>query len=172
MNYGNAVEFVRRESKVSSLVDHSVGVSKVAHAIAKALKLVNAEEIRVAAVLHDVGKILADRGAGKMKDHAFLSGKLLREKGLDKYASWVEKHGISHELHGSDFLPTSIEEKIINYADSRVEMGDIVPLSDRIKAVKVRYSNINENCLDRYRDFETWLVKKLGPEFVKSLNDL
>ena len=69
-------------------------------------------------------------------------------------------------------LPESIEEKIINYADARVEIGSIVSLEERVKAVRVRYPEIEEGCLDRYREFEAWLSEKLGKEFVASLNSL
>ena len=172
MNYEQAVEFIKRETLFPELVGHSINVAKVAYAIAKALGLENVEEIRVAAVLHDVGKIMADKGQGDLNDHAFLSGKFLRKKKMDKYAAWVEKHGISAEMHGPEFLPKTIEEKIINYADSRVEIGRIVLLEERVKAVRVRYPKIEERCFDRYREFEAWLSEKLGKEFVDSLNNL
>lgn len=87
-----------------------------------------------ASMLHDVGIFLCDApgiycfGTHKYIEHGYLGADILRERGLTAHALVCERHtgvGISLEsvlkngypLPHRDFLPVSMEEKLICYAD-------------------------------------------------------
>lgn len=107
-----------------------------------------------AAMLHDIGILYCDApkiyctGAHAYIEHGFLGAELLRKEGLPRHALVAERHtgsGISIEqvireslpVPERDYIPVSLEEKIICYADkfySKSHLGEEVELS------KIRYN--------------------------------
>jgi uncharacterized protein len=102
--------------------------------------------ILAGAMLHDIG-----RSQSHNLDHGIIGAKLLKKEGLpERMISIVENHifaGISKEetsefdLPWKDFLPKSLEEKIVAYADNISKRKDILGTNQVIK----RYSrHLNE----------------------------
>ncbi len=107
-----------------------------------------------AAMLHDIGILYCNApkiyctGAHAYIEHGFLGAELLRKEGLPRHALVAERHtgsGISIEqvireslpVPERDYIPVSLEEKIICYADkfySKSHLGEEVELS------KIRYN--------------------------------
>lgn len=136
------LELLKKHGQPQTVVAHTLVVEKAAVAISKKLRKtgekVDLELVRVGALLHDVAKMQRTRG-GELKPrrhHAEAGAKILKKEGVSKEIAKIV------ELHTLDAgkQPKSWEEKIVFYADKRVEWDGIVSLEDRFEALKKRYS--------------------------------
>ena len=112
-----------------------------------------------AAMLHDIGIYLTDAptigcyGTEPYLRHGYLGGQLLRELGLDRHAQVAERHtgtGLDSETiraRGLDlptdrlYMPQSIEERIICYADkfySKTQLEHQKPL-EKVRASLAKF---------------------------------
>lgn len=118
------------------LLMHSEGVARKAQAIVDAHPELGADRdfVADAAMLHDVGIFLTDAagiqcfGTEPYIRHGVLGAALMREEGCERIARVCERHtgtGLTREqivrqqlpLPHRDFLPETVEEEIICYAD-------------------------------------------------------
>lgn len=117
------------------LLTHSEMVARKALTIADEARFdVDRDFVREAAMLHDVGIFQCDApsifcfGSHPYICHGVIGGKLMRDLGFPKIARVCERHtgsGLTEEeivarhlpLPHQDFLPESLEEKLICYAD-------------------------------------------------------
>ncbi len=110
---------------------------------------VDRDFVAEAAMLHDIGIIYCDApkifcvGPHKYIEHGYLGAELLRREGLPMHALVAERHtgsGITHDqvireelpIPIQDYLPESLAERIICYADkfySKSHLGEEVALS-------------------------------------------
>ena len=110
---------------------------------------VDREFVAEAAMLHDIGIIHCNApkiycvGPHHYIEHGFLGAEMLREEGLPQHALVAERHtgsGITMEqviredlpIPVQDYLPVSLEERIICFADkfySKSHLGEEVALS-------------------------------------------
>jgi len=125
------------------VVEHCKRVSafavKIAHACQKRQSNVDVELVEISALLHDIG-----RSRTHSVDHALEGGRIAREFGLPgSVVRIIERHaggGIpkeeAKELGWSvkDYMPKTLEEKIVCYADKRVEGLSIVPIERTVNA--------------------------------------
>lgn len=127
-----------REEALSLLRKAGCGEGVIRHCLAverKALELaeragrkgvrVDGELVGLGALLHDVG-----RSVTHGVRHGVEGGRILREEGFPELARFAENHlgaGIPREearelgLPDRDFLPSSVEEKLVAYADKVME---------------------------------------------------
>jgi uncharacterized protein len=126
-----------------SVIEHCKLVSAFAVEIAKACQKkqhnVDVSLVEISSLLHDIG-----RSKTHSVDHALEGGKIARAFNLpESVALIIERHaggGISKEEAKKlgwpvrDYLPTTLEEKIVCYADKRVEGTRIVPIKNTVKA--------------------------------------
>lgn len=117
------------------LLTHSEAVARKALALADECGLdVDRDFVYNAAMLHDIGIVRCDapgihcHGSEPYIRHGVIGGEMLREQGLPAFARVCERHTgsgltakeIAEEglpLPHMDFLPESLEEKLICYAD-------------------------------------------------------
>lgn len=118
------------------LMTHSRSVAEKALRIAAAHPelALDAQFLEEAAMLHDIGVFLCDVpgiqcfGKEPYIRHGLLGAQLMREEGLPRHARVCERHtgaGIAAEevkkqglpLPSGDYLPETLEEKVICYAD-------------------------------------------------------
>lgn len=118
------------------LLEHSKGVARKALAIAAAHKElgIDSQFVEEAAMLHDIGIIRCDapgiccHGDEPYIRHGGIGAAMLRERNLPRHARVCERHtgaGLSKKeiieqhlpLPHEDFLPETVEEKLICYAD-------------------------------------------------------
>jgi uncharacterized protein len=112
-------------------------------------EIVNREFLSEAAMLHDIGIIYCDApkihcvGSHKYIEHGYLGAELLRNEGLPQHAFVAERHtgsGITMEqviredlpIPVKDYLPESLAERIICYADkfySKSHLGEEVSIA-------------------------------------------
>ena len=117
------------------LQTHSEMVARKALAVAEAAGLdVDREFVYEAAMLHDIGIFRCDapgiycHGTEPYIRHGVIGAALMRQEGLEAYARVCERHtgsGLTAKeiaeagmpLPHKDFLPETLEEKLICYAD-------------------------------------------------------
>ncbi|MBU0979515.1 MAG: HD domain-containing protein [Nanoarchaeota archaeon] len=116
------------DGSLRAVLAHSKLVQGIALRIAAKFPESDKDFIRIACILHDIGRL-------KTQDplqHGIKGAEILRKKGLKEFADVCERHlgaGISKEeimrqelpLPPRDFLPKTIEEKIITAADNLTE---------------------------------------------------
>ncbi len=100
--------------------------------------------IEIGSILHDIGRTKTHGFK-----HAFMGGKILRERGLpEKLARICETHilgGLDKEdakefgLPEKDYLPISLEEKIICFADKLIAGTKEVSLEERFNRWFAKY---------------------------------
>lgn len=128
------------------VVEHCKRVSAFAVKIAKACKRkqpnVDVKLVEISAFLHDIG-----RSKTHSVDHALEGGKIARAFNLpNSVVLIIERHvggGIPKEeakklgWPARDYLPKTIEEKIVCYADKRITSLRIVPFEKTLRAYAV-----------------------------------
>ncbi|MBW2981857.1 HDIG domain-containing protein [Candidatus Woesearchaeota archaeon] len=158
------------EEGFKKVLEHSKAVQKVALRIAEDIIAsghhVDVKFLICACLLHDIGRFECPPDK-KSISHGVKGAEILRKEGLDeRYALVCERHigsGIDEQdieeqnfdLPLKDYMPKSIEEKIICYADSLI-FGD--------KEVTIG------QVIERYRKYGKRLVektKKLHEEIEK-----
>jgi len=149
----------RKYSTPKHIILHMKKVAHVADNLIKRLKLkgfkIDQKLIQNAALLHDVVRYVDFQNIEEKNDlaiwkklrkkyhkigHEKAMAKILKESGETKLANLVAKHG----FFSVDKLK-SLEEKILYYADKRVDKDKIVDLKTRFKEGKKRNRSPNEN---------------------------
>ncbi|MEM2918251.1 MAG: TIGR00295 family protein [Candidatus Altiarchaeota archaeon] len=144
MTKSKALLLLREAGCDENLIKHSIAVSKLASKIAKKLKFsgydIDLDFVEIAALLHDIG-----RSKTHSIKHGIEGAKILRRKGLEKFAKVCERHigaGISKEEASSlgmpkrDFIPKTLEEKIIAHADNLISGDKEVDINETIAELK------------------------------------
>lgn len=120
----HALDLLRSVNLISSVKKHSIAVSRKAVEIGMKIKRdkVNMELIEIGALLHDIG-----RSKTHGFNHSLIGGQILKNKGYPKELVLIcERHilgGLDADdaesvgLPKKDFLPQTIEEKIVCLAD-------------------------------------------------------
>ncbi|MFX1389202.1 MAG: HDIG domain-containing metalloprotein [Promethearchaeota archaeon] len=135
---GFALELLRRLKIPLSVRRHSEKVADKALEIASKVKKVKVDMnlIEIGALLHDIG-----RTKTHSFKHALIGGKILKQRGFsDKLVKICETHilgGLDSEdakevgLPERDYLPITVEEKIICLADKHMTGTREVTIEDR-----------------------------------------
>jgi uncharacterized protein (TIGR00295 family) len=132
------VELMRTAGCAPHVIEHTQLVKKVALAIASRIAengtKVDVELVRAGSILHDIG-----RGKDHGIRHAIVGAETGKQLGLPReLINIIERHigaGISWEDAGKiglpprDFIPLTIEEKIVAHADNLVGDKTKIPLS-------------------------------------------
>lgn len=141
------------EKLLEIVLDHSRKVYELAIRMAEKIPNVNMQLVKVGSLLHDIGRLQTDETIR----HGLMSAEILRKEGLPEVAQLAERHlgaGISREeikeqklnLPDKDFVPVTVEEKIVTDADNRVDDGGEIT----IEAAAERYRNeIGEKCVQK-----------------------
>jgi uncharacterized protein len=130
---------------------HSKKVEKIAVEVACELKRngfeVDLELVEKAALLHDSG-----RSVTHGLEHGYFGGKILREEGeSEEVARIVERHvlgGISKReaekmgLPARDFIPETLEEKIVSYADKLSDRNKTKRLEKRLGSKNILFKRM------------------------------
>jgi len=123
-----ALRVLREVGCSPEVIKHSLAVERKALEIAKRVSenghAVDLKLVELGAILHDVG-----RSKTHGIEHGIRGAEILRRKGLGKFAGFTEGHigaGIPASeakelgLPERDFMPRTLEEKIVAYADKLV----------------------------------------------------
>lgn len=160
---------------------HCIEVAKLALEIAEKAKAkgydVDVEAVKLGALLHDIG-----RAKTHGLEHFVVSGEILRKEGVDeKIVKIAERHfscGITAEeakalgLPERDFMPESLEEKIVAFADNLIfdrDRASFEEFFEKLKELKGKVEPekrwVVENSLKRALKMKEELEKVSGFKF-------
>ncbi|MEM3452933.1 MAG: TIGR00295 family protein [Candidatus Hadarchaeum sp.] len=145
-----ALSALREAGCSKNVIEHCLAVERTALSIAKKISSnghkIDLWLVSLGGLLHDIGR---SRTHGI--EHGIEGGKILRRLGLGDLAPFAERHigsGIPADeakelgLPACDFIPKTLEEKVVTYADKLV----------------------NKNKRGTYRQALKWFKSNLGPE--------
>jgi len=128
------------------VIRHSLAVERKALEIARRISenghAVDLKLVELGAILHDVG-----RARTHGIEHGIRGAEILRRKGLGKFAGFAEGHigaGIPASeakelgLPERDFMPLTLEEKIVAYADKLVVRAGSVSFEEAREQFKAQ----------------------------------
>lgn len=165
-----ALGFLAKAGCSQSVINHCKTVSKFAVRLAKAFQregyTVDLQLVEVSGLLHDIG-----RAKTHNVSHGLVGGEIARSLVLpDSVVKAIERHvggGVPKEeakrlgWPARDFLPVTLEEKIVCYADKRVDGLRTVPMD---QALKPYVSNLGANhpAVERIRKLHEEIVAVVG----------
>ena len=169
-----ALELLTKYGVDKNIIEHSKAVCKKALKIAekiiqKGLATVDIGLISASALLHDIGRY----NENSIR-HGVVGGELLRKLGYSsKLARIVERHvlcGISErfakkfEFPSGKFIPETIEELIICYADKLVAGKRLVDLKTRFRAWIRKYgmNPLLDESIRRTKSVEKKVLELMG----------
>ncbi len=167
-----ALNFLVKAGCSQGVIEHCKTVSKFAVEIAKAF---HKEGFNVDLQLIEVGSLLHDIGRSKTHsvNHGVVGGEIAGSLNLPtSVVHIIERHvggGIPKEeakglgWPGKDYLPQSLEEKIVCYADKRVKGLRTVPLEQALRTYVASLGK-NHPAIGR--------IKKLHEEITTVVGDL
>ena len=174
-----SIELLQEVGLNQNIINHSIAVADKALEIAKNLKnngvTVDITLVEIGALLHDIGR---SRVHGWL--HAIEGGNIIREKGFsEKIARIAETHilgGFSKKdcqilaLPVNRYLPETIEEKIVCYADKLTKGTIYLTVEQRFDLWIDEYGDtpILKNAKKRVKKIEKEIQKLL--KFKKKLN--
>lgn len=141
------VRLLRRAGCDEAVVEHCITVAELAleivhdHNSDEGYDCVSEELVFVGALLHDIG-----RARSHGMDHGFVGGEIARELGQDEsVVRIIQRHvgaGITAEeakaagLPPMDFIPETLEEKIVTHADNLIDGGRRTSIEEAIEDLK------------------------------------
>lgn len=157
------------------VIRHCKAVSSLATKIARVCKRrglsVNVQLVEVGALLHDIG-----RSKTHSVDHAIVGAEIAKSLNLPKsVVSIIERHvggGIppdEAEKLGwpkKNYLPQTIEEKIVNYADKLIEGSHRIPLERTIRKFSVELG-ASHPAIERMKDLQKEFLSLIGDFHAK-----
>jgi len=137
-----ALQLLREHQCPTEVISHSKAVTKLALETANALKerglKIDSELVEVGALLHDIG-----RSKTHTVHHAVVGAEIAEAAGLpESVVSIIKRHvggGITDseakKLGWSEdvYVPVTLEEKIVSYADKLIENSKRVPIERTIE---------------------------------------
>jgi len=138
-----ALRLMREAGCSQQVIDHCLRVTKVAMNLTDMFRQrgfeVDLALVEAGALMHDLG-----RSKTHSVEHGVVGGQLAREMGLpDSLVRVIERHvgaGITADeaerigLPKGSYMPETLEEQIVAYADAR-ELGKDHPALDRLRAL-------------------------------------
>ena len=149
-----------------SVIDHCLIVSKVAMNLIQELKT---HGIQVDSTLVEIGALMHDIGRSKTHsvEHGVVGGEIARKKGLPELlAKIIERHvgaGITEDeaerigLKRGNYVPETLEEKIVAYADKLVEGSRQVDLEVTVEKFRKELGE-DHPAIERLRSLQNEIV--------------
>ena len=167
-----AIDILGKAGGSRRVIEHCRYVAKFSVKVAKALQRkgenVDVQLVEIGGLLHDIG-----RSKTHTVDHGFIGSQIARSLNLPQaVVKVIERHvggGIPKEeakrlgWPPRDYLPRTWEEKIVCYADKRVEGLRIMPIEQALEKYVARLGR-NHPAIDR--------IKKLHDEIVAMVGEL
>lgn len=129
------------------VVAHCLAVERVAVKLAEEIAArghrVNRRLVSLGALAHDIG-----RSQTHGIEHGVRGAEILRRMGMDELSRFAERHigaGIPADEAGTlglpkrDFVPNTVEEKIVAYADKLVDGRRIIPYDRALERFRMEF---------------------------------
>jgi len=137
-SYSQACSLLLRSGCSAPVIAHLKAVSDYAVEVARLRSGVDLELVRIGALLHDIGRCQT----GGI-DHGVVGGQILRSYGVDeRLVRIAERHvgaGITYDearrlrLPQGDYIPKSIEEKIVAAVDNLIEQTSRISIEQAVE---------------------------------------
>jgi uncharacterized protein len=168
-----ALALLRNAGCPQNVIDHCLIVAalavEVAQACAKRGITVNIRLVETGALLHDIG-----RSKTHGVQHGVVGAQIATEMGLpEEVVRIVERHvgaGITLEeavrlgLPPRDYTPQTLEEKIVCYADKRIDNGKRVSLEETIRKFAEELGE-DHPAIKRLKALNEEIIKLAGQDF-------
>jgi uncharacterized protein len=162
----NEVDVLVRTGCSAGVVAHCVAVSSAAQSIAARVRIpVNRELVRQGSLLHDIG-----RSKTHGIDHALAGVEIARRMGFsDAVVHIIERHigaGITAPeavrlgLPEKDYVPVSVEEKIVSYADNLLNGTREMPFFEALHRFKTILGPDHEGVelfIRQHNEIQEWM---------------
>lgn len=169
-NEEEALSILEKERAAPQVIEHCKTVARQAAVFSEAAAsngmVVDKELVKIGALLHDIG-----RSRTHEPGHGFEGGKILRGIGIDeRIARIAERHvgaGIPAGeakklgLPERDFIPETIEEKIVCYAD-KVAFGTRIGTKEEVVAQLEEQLGADHPAIERLGKFCAEMERLLG----------
>jgi uncharacterized protein len=163
-----AIELLRKNNCPPVVISHCESVAQIALEIAGNLEK---KGVRIDLELVEVGALLHDLGRSKTHsiDHGVVGAKLAESEGLPEPIVRIIKRHIGGGITTEEakafgwskdvYVPVTLEEKIVSYADKLIDQSNRVPIDLEIK--RLRMNNKNE-AAERVRKLHEEITTLLG----------
>jgi uncharacterized protein len=164
-----AVDFLEKAGCSKRVIGHCRAVRALAVEMAQACRnhglKVDVHLVEIGALVHDVGRAVT-HGV----EHGVVGARLARESGMpDKLVRIIERHvggGITVDeakklgLPVKSYVPMSLEERIVAYADKLIEGSMRLPVEVAVEKLR-RDKNVPEASAERVKQWHMELSKCL-----------
>ncbi|MHC1635757.1 MAG: TIGR00295 family protein [Candidatus Methanospirareceae archaeon] len=137
------IRLLREVGCDEKVIRHCIAVAELALEIAKLKDGVSEELVLAGALLHDIGRAYT-HGI----EHGFIGGEVAKKLGLDeRIVKIIQRHvgaGITAEearklgLPEEDFVPETMEEKIVAHADNLIDGWRRISIEEAIEDMKAK----------------------------------
>ena len=163
-----AIELLKDVGCEPKVINHCLAVTDFALQMANKLKV---KGLRIDLQLVEAGAILHDIGRSKTHgiDHSLVGAQIAQQKGLPlPIINIIKRHigaGITDdeaawlEWPRDIYVPQTLEEKVVCYADKRIDHDRVVPIEEEIK--KLKSQGFDEGA-ERVRNLHDEITQMLG----------
>jgi uncharacterized protein len=163
-----ALQFLRQSGCSRNVINHCEAVAELAVEIAKTCKEiglnVNLELVKVGALLHDIG-----RSKTHSVHHAVIGAEIARSVSLPEPVISIIKRHVGGGITASEakklgwpkdiYVPQTLEEKIVSYADKLIEGSQRIPIE---KAIKNFSKELPPSAIARIRRLHEEMLTLIG----------
>ncbi|UCG00482.1 MAG: HDIG domain-containing protein [Candidatus Heimdallarchaeota archaeon] len=171
-NYFDCIQLLLDHSTPLSVISHLILTTQTALDVTKTLKKkgksINCDLILAGALLHDIGRSKSHR-----LNHGIIGAQILQEEGFPEELSQIAEHhlfsGITKYeardlgLPFQNYLPRTLEEKIITYADNISKRKPLLSIDEVIQRYS-KYIDKSHPILKRVRVLHTEVETLLNDE--------
>jgi len=165
-----ALQLLRENQCATDVISHCKAVTKLALETASALKerglKIDSELVEVGALLHDIG-----RSKTHTVHHAVVGAEIAKSAGLpDSVISIIKRH-VGGGITASEakklgwpedvYVPVTLEEKIVSYADKLIENSKRAPIERTIENLS---RELKYEAADRVRKLYEEITNLIGDD--------
>jgi len=162
------IELLRKNNCSPKVINHCEAVAKFAMETASKLEKkglkIDFKLVEVGALLHDIG-----RSKTHTVDHAVIGAKIAESAGLPEPVVRIIKRHVGGGITSEEaekfgwpkdvYMPLTLEEKIVSYADKVIEQSKRVPIDLEIEQLRMEHK---DDAAERVRKLNEEITSLLG----------
>lgn len=165
-----AIELLRKNSCPPKVISHCEAVAELAMETASKLEQ---KDLKIDISLVEAGALLHDLGRSKTHtvDHAVIGGQLAESAGLPELVVRIIKRHVGGGITAEEaeklgwpkdvYMPLTLEEKIVSYADKLIEQSKKAPIGLEIEQLRTEHK---DEAAERVRKLHEEITSLLGNE--------
>jgi len=169
-NREQAIQLLKENNTPPQVISHCLAVTKFALQLTEKLRQkvleIDSELVEIGALLHDLG-----RSKTHTVDHAVVGGQIAESLGLPESVVNIIKRHVGAGITATEaqefgwpkdtYMPQSIEEKIVCYADKRIDRGKVALIENEIRRLQ---NDRKSEAAERVRKLHEEITSLLGKE--------